>query len=124
VRFGERLNVNVDCSTEACTALVPSFLVQPLVENAVKHGVARSSAPVAIEIDAAIDEGCLCIKVANCVADTESEPLRDNAGAGVGLANVERRLQAVFGKRASLEAVRENGRFVATICIPEIQQAN
>jgi sensor histidine kinase YesM len=46
------------------------------------------------------------------------------AGAGVGLANVERRLQAVFGKRASLEAVRENGRFVATICIPEIQQAN
>ena len=124
VRFGDRLNVNVDCSAEACTALVPSFLVQPLVENAVKHGVARSSAPVAIEIDAAIDGGCLCIKVANCVADTESEPLRDNAGAGVGLANVERRLQAVFGKRASLDAVRENGRFVATICIPEIQQAN
>ena len=124
VRFGERLNVTLDCSAEACRALVPSFLVQPLVENAVKHGVARSSAPVAIEIDAAIDEGCLCISVANCVADAQSEPLRDTAGAGVGLANVERRLQAVFGKRASLDATRENGRFVATICIPEIQQAN
>ena len=42
VRFGERLSISIDCVDEACDALVPSFLVQPLVENAVKHAVARS----------------------------------------------------------------------------------
>jgi Histidine kinase len=125
VRFGERLDVSVDCKADACAALVPSFLVQPLVENAVKHGVARSSAPVQIEIDAEISEGSLRITVANCLnAKAEGDELRGNQGAGVGLENVRRRLQTVFGKRASLTAGPAGGRFVATIRIPEVTLAN
>jgi Histidine kinase len=124
VRFGDRLSVSVHCQADACDALVPSFLVQPLVENAVKHGVARSSAPVEIEIDAEYKEGTLRIVVANGVAATDDEALPGSSGAGVGLDNVRNRLQAVFGKRASLTAGRVGARFVATISIPGARRAN
>jgi sensor histidine kinase YesM len=103
--------------------LVPSFLVQPLVENAVKHAVARSSAPVEIEIDAEIEDGALRITVANCLIESDEAERHFNAGAGVGLANVRHRLQAVFGSRASLTAGPADGRFVATIRIPEVKSA-
>ncbi len=124
VRFGERLEIAVDCAADACSALVPSFLVQPLVENAVKHGVARSRAPTQIEIGATVEDGALCITVANCITEGEDDTLRGNQGAGVGLANVRHRLQAVFGERATLTAEPVDGRFVATICIPEVHRAN
>lgn len=124
VRFGERLDISVDCAPDACSALVPSFLVQPLVENAVKHGVARSRAPTQIEIGATVEDGALCITVANCITEGADDTLRGNQGAGVGLANVRHRLQAVFGERATLTAAPQGDRFVATICIPEVHRAN
>ncbi len=126
VRFGDRLDIEIDCTPDACSALVPSFLVQPLVENAVKHGVARSREPVEIEIKAEIERGCLSITVANGLApDAERhEVLHGTGGAGVGLANVHRRLEAVFGNRATLEAGRDGNRFLATIRIPEVKRAN
>ncbi len=124
VRFGDRLAVAVDCSPDACAALVPSFLVQPLVENAVKHGVARSSEPVEIQIDATVDDDMLCITVANCLTKSSMHTLRGTLGAGVGLDNVRRRLHAVFGARATLTAEPEGERWVATICVPEVQRAN
>jgi hypothetical protein len=123
VRFGERLNVNVDCSPGACEALVPSFLVQPLVENAIKHGVAPSREPTEIAISASVDEGELCISVRNCIPEA-SERLKVRGRKGVGLQNVRRRLEAVYGKRATLDAEPEDGSFVARIRIPEIQQAS
>jgi sulfur relay (sulfurtransferase) DsrF/TusC family protein len=101
VRFGERLVASVDCAPDACAALVPSFLVQPLVENAVKHGVARSSAPIEIEIGAAIVEGRLLITVANCLAPADAD-------AG----------------EAQFNAGPVDGRFVATISIPEAPGAD
>jgi hypothetical protein len=124
VRFGERLSISVDCAPDACAALVPSFLVQPLVENAVKHGVARSRTPVEIEIGATIEDGALSIIVANCLAAGDEAEPSFNAGAGVGIANVRHRLQAVFGPGASLTASPVGGRFVATIRIPEVKRAN
>jgi hypothetical protein len=123
VRFGDRLGVRIDCEDQACAALVPSFLVQPLVENAVKHGVARSSAPVEIAIDAKLAGGALRITVSNCLTGEETDALPGAEGAGVGLDNVRHRLQAVFGKRASLTAGATGERFVATISIPDVQLA-
>ena len=116
VRFGERLDVNVDCSPDACEALIPSFLVQPLVENAIKHGVARSKEPTEISITGQVQDGHLAIRVANCVASDPTGPVPTSGG--VGLINVKRRLEAVYGKAASLSAGREDGRYVATISIP------
>jgi sensor histidine kinase YesM len=124
VRFGERLSIHVDCADEACDALVPSFLVQPLVENAVKHGVARSRAPVEIRIHAMMEGGALRIEVANCIVPAEADEDSAGANGGVGLDNVRRRLEAVFGKRATLSAGEAGGRFVATIRIPEARRAN
>jgi hypothetical protein len=124
VRFGERLSISVHCADEACDALVPSFLVQPLVENAVKHGVARSRATVEISIHAAMEGAALRIEVANGLVPANADEAPAGADPGVGLANVRRRLEAVFGKRATLVAGEAGGRFVATIRIPEVQRAN
>jgi sensor histidine kinase YesM len=116
VRFGERLNVEVDCSADACLAKIPSFLVQPLVENAIKHGVARSKTATEISITGTVNDGQLVIRVANCIIGEPSG--NDPAAGGVGLANVRSRLDAVYGKAASLAAGVEDGRYVATITIP------
>jgi hypothetical protein len=123
VRFGDRLGISVHCSDDACHALVPSFLVQPLVENAVKHGVARSTAPIEIAIEAELSGRALRITVANDVAKDATDKLPDSEGAGVGIDNVRHRLQAVFGRRASLTAGLAGNRFVATIAIPNVTLA-
>ena len=126
VRFGERLNVNIDCAPEACEALVPSLLVQPLVENAIKHGVSPSRQAVDIDIHADVTDGDLCISVANCISEDAAEEEARNKQSfgrrGVGLQNVRRRLEAVYGPAATLSAETKDGRYVATICIPKIQQ--
>jgi hypothetical protein len=127
VRFGERLVVNVECAPGACEALVPSFLVQPLVENAIKHGVAPSRDPVRIDINASINDGELCLQVANCIssdAEAHHSAKKASGRAGVGLINVRRRVEAVFGKSASVNAQMEGESFVATIRIPNIKRAS
>ena len=116
VRFGERLEVDVDCGPDACEALIPSFLVQPLVENAIKHGVARSKAPTQISISGIVEDSTLLIQVSNCVNGEPSGPTP--ASGGVGLLNVRQRLEAVYGKAASLTAGVEDGKYVASISIP------
>ena len=97
--------------------------MQPLVENAVKHGVARSTAPIQVAIEAELTGGALRITVANDVAKDATDKLPDSEGAGVGIDNVRHRLQAVFGRRASLTAGPAGGRFVATISIPNVMLA-
>jgi len=119
VRFGERLEVKVDCSPDACAALIPSFLVQPLVENAIKHGVARSKEATEISISSVIEDSRLVIRVANCVTEEAASPSPHSSG--VGLANVRSRLEAVYGKGAELSAGLEKGKYVATVSIPVAQ---
>ena len=119
VRFGERLNVSIDCAPDACEALVPGFLVQPLVENAIKHGVAPSRDPVTITVHARVADGDLCI----CVENDSPPPGNEVSFGrkGVGLENVRRRLLAVYGKNASLTTEPIEGGYAARICIPEAQ---
>jgi signal transduction histidine kinase len=119
VRFGERLNVEIECEPAAGSALIPGFLVQPLVENAIKHGVAPSRDTVTIRLKATLSDGLLCITVEN---DKAPEEDRITVGStGVGLSNVRRRLRAVFGESASLAAERTGDGFIATICIPSVK---
>jgi signal transduction histidine kinase len=123
VRFGDRLDVSVDCAPDACDLLVPSFLVQPLVENAIKHGVAESMDTVEVDISAEVDESGLCIVVANDMPAKDSGAEARQRG-GVGLSNVRRRLRAVYGDEARLTAGREGDRFVAKVCIPKLAPAS
>jgi LytS/YehU family sensor histidine kinase len=120
VRFGERLNVEIDCDAAAGVSLVPGFLVQPLVENAIKHGVSPSRAPVTISIKAYVDDTDLHISVENDKVEGGGTAPRFER-PGVGLINVEQRLEAVYGKKAKLTAAPHDGRYCATICIPRIE---
>ena len=98
LRFGERLRVRMDITPEARAALVPSLILQPLIENAVKYAVARGEQGGAIEIDARRDGDQLAITLRDdgpgCVDFTE----RKN-GHGVGLANTRERLSVLYGAR-------------------------
>jgi hypothetical protein len=114
-RFGPRLVPEIDCPKELAEALVPHFLLQPLVENAVKHGVARSKAPVAVVISAAARDGLLVIRVCD---DAFAADAAAPSGAGVGLSNVGERLTALYGEAGRLTTGRQGRRFVAEIQLP------
>jgi sensor histidine kinase YesM len=90
------------------------------VENAIKHGVAPSKEPVHIRIKAAVEAGDLCIDVENGIA--QEVTMTRFGSSGVGLKNIERRLEAVYGRRASLTSEQHSDRYVARICIPEIHR--
>lgn len=98
VRYGERLRV-VESIDERCLGdAVPPFILQPLVENALKHGIAGLVEGGEVRIGAARRGGRLALWVENPV-DADSRP---RPGAGVGLANVRERLAKVFGDEARL----------------------
>jgi signal transduction histidine kinase len=120
VRFGDRLVVDFECPPELGGAKVPSLLLQPLVENAIKYGVAPTPRrPVTIIVGAAEAEGDLLLTVTDDgdgPAAMEPRPV----STGVGLENVRRRLSVLYGGRGSLEAAsRTDGPgFKAVVRLP------
>ena len=119
VRFGDRLRIERSVEPGAAACSVPPLLLQPLVENAIKHGIQDCVDGGTIRIEARRDGALLRVVVENPV-DADS-PLR--RGEGVGLENVRRRLE-VFGTRdAQLAAVRTGGRFRVTLSLPALALA-
>jgi hypothetical protein len=117
VRFGERLVVEVDCPAGLRQALVPSFVLQPVVENAVKYAVAPSRASVTIRILAQTLGQDLVLIVEDEGAAVRVVP---KPGAGVGLANVRSRLAVLYGDRGGLLAERRERGFVCVVSLPRI----
>jgi two-component system, LytTR family, sensor kinase len=101
VRFPERLTVRIDLPAELATAAVPGLILQPLVENAIKHGVSRTTKPVSIAI-AARSEGRSLILSITDTGPGVSDVL-DSDCHGIGLANVRDRLAARFALAATME---------------------
>jgi LytS/YehU family sensor histidine kinase len=96
-------------------AKVPSLILQPLVENAVRHGVGEIDGKVRIDIAAEADRNILSIHVEN---DAPDHP-RPSAGTGLGLKNVADRLANRFGEAGGLSSTRlPGGRFRATMTMP------
>jgi LytS/YehU family sensor histidine kinase len=116
-RFGERLEVTVEVEPEAREALVPSLLLQPLVENAVRHGSAERTGRGRVEVGARV-EGCeLVLEV--CDDGPGSPPGRDPLRGGVGLSATAERLQLLYGGRHRFEAAnRPAGGFRVGIRLP------
>jgi len=114
-RFPGRIRLDVSLAPASGDAKVPALLLQPLVENAVKHGAARSEGPTCIQIRARVDGQKLEIVVEND-ARTEGPAAR---GEKVGLNNVAERLRSRFGDEASLASadIREGG-FRNTVRMP------
>jgi two-component system, LytTR family, sensor kinase len=100
LRFGERLRISVDIPADLLGAQVPSLLLQPLVENAIKHGVATRVAGGAVRVAGARRDGRLRLSVYN---DGPAFPDDwQTTGAGVGLANLRTRLRILHGDDAEL----------------------
>jgi two-component system LytT family sensor kinase len=127
-RFEERLRVHIDVPPSLRTRRIPSLLLQPLVENAVKHGVSPRSAGGDVTIAAALDPDtaagpqgghALRISVTDTGLGASAMTLAHGRKRGVGLANIERRLHCHYGGEATLtiESVPGSGT-VAAICIP------
>lgn len=102
VRFPERLQVRIDLPDDLVSAAVPGLILQPLVENAIKHGVSQTNRPVRIEISAAKVDGQLILTVTDNGPGPSQPDRADNGPHGIGLANVRDRLAARFGERASI----------------------
>lgn len=118
-RFGDRLAVEIDAPEQLYGALVPHFLLQPLVENAIKHGVAGSKRRVTVRVAAHVEGRTLVLTVSDDGAAGGPAP----AGAGIGLANVAGRLAALFGDNASVSTRRLAPGFEAEVRLPLDYQA-
>jgi two-component system LytT family sensor kinase len=106
-RFEQRLRVTIDVPAGLLQVRVPTLVIQPLVENAVKHGIAPTRLGGEVSVQAAIDESPasgrqLSIVVRDTGAGASAEALARGRETGVGLRNVERRLACQYGEAASL----------------------
>jgi len=97
VRFQGRLDVRQRVADEALEALVPTMVLQPLVENAIRHGVEKLEAGGRIGIEAAPENGELVLRVSDNGPGPASGPRED--GGGVGLRNTVARLEQLYGGR-------------------------
>ncbi|MFW6085154.1 MAG: sensor histidine kinase, partial [Gemmatimonadota bacterium] len=104
-RFGDRLMVDVEVDPATLDARIPNLILQPLVENAVRHGVAPRADPGWIGIRAARHDGELRVTIEDDgpgLPEADADGLTP-AGAGVGLANCRARLEQLYGDRGRLD---------------------
>ena len=119
IRFQGRLETSVDADTSLADALVPPMILQPLVENAMKHAVSRTSSPSRIEVIARRDEDALVLTVRDTGSGDGVEPSVAEPGTGIGLRNTRARLEAIYGDEYSLNLVsRDAAGTDATIRLP------
>ena len=104
VRFGERLRVSVDIPADLLDAQVPNLLLQPLVENAIKHGIATRVVGGDVRVTGARRDGSVYLSVYND-GPSFADDWQTN-GAGVGLANLRTRLQILHGDASELQMRR------------------
>jgi hypothetical protein len=116
-RFAERLRVSLDIPTELLAAQVPSLILQPLVENAIKHGIAQRAEGGTIQLAAASANGTLSLSVGN---DGPSLPADwETQRTGIGISNLRTRLQLMYGTAFELTLRnRETGGVQASVSLP------
>jgi two-component system sensor histidine kinase AlgZ len=119
IRFGSRIQMQENIASEAMDVQVPPLLLQPLVENAVVHGIANLVEGGSIRLDARCRNGDLAIEVENSY-DPEAPARRKS---GVGLANVRQRLAARYGNRATFAVKTEAQQFRVSITLPVEREA-
>jgi two-component system, LytTR family, sensor kinase len=124
-RFPDNLHVQVDVPPETRDVVVPAMSVQPLVENAVRHGVERRAGTGLVEISARAVESDVELRVTDDGSgiDPERVPaLLAGAGGGIGLSNVDARLRATFGDRYALRVESQVGTgTTAVMTVPNLR---
>jgi two-component system LytT family sensor kinase len=124
-RFRDSLHVTVDVPAETRGAVVPAMSVQPLVENAVRHGVERQAGLGRVAISARIIGGDVELRVSDDGIGIEPERLEAvlaGAGGGIGVSNVDARLRATFGERYALRIESDLGEgTTAVMTVPNLR---
>ncbi|MDZ7739239.1 MAG: histidine kinase [Bacteroidales bacterium] len=114
VRFGERLIIEENVSPGCLKFPIPNMILQPLYENAIKHGVYESTDTVRIKLSTEALSSGILIRISNDY-DPASIPA---GGTGTGLKNIRRRLELYYGKRSWLLTEKDNSIFTAELFIP------
>ncbi|MEM7282182.1 MAG: histidine kinase [Pseudomonadota bacterium] len=115
VRFGARFNFEVRLSDNCSGRQVPALILQPLIENAIKHGVNPSASPVTIEL--VVEAGANNTTV---ITVRDTGPGMPHEGKGIGLENIRKRLDLLFGDSAKLDvANHRRGGVIATLTLPD-----
>ena len=118
-RFGAKLRTELRISAEAANCLLPPMTLQPLLENAIKHGIRQMDGGGTLAVDALVRDGWLHIAVVNPVA-REDVPA---SGHGVGLRNIRERLAVLYGARARIGWQRSETQFAIEINLPVDKEA-
>ena len=111
VRFADRLQVQIDVADDARRAAVPTLILQPLAENAIRHGIARTANAGRVEVRAFRSADALRIEMFN-TGTLQRGP------RGIGLTNTEERLRQLYGTDHQFHLVEIGGGVLASICIP------
>jgi two-component system, LytTR family, sensor kinase len=120
LRFGQRLQFAIRAAPASRGCDVPPLLLQPLIENAVVHGVARTGEPVMIAVDIAALAGELRVEVGN----TRGDHAPRAGTTGVGLRNTRQRLERIYGGEFELAAGPDGpDRYLVTISLPWVEAA-
>jgi hypothetical protein len=116
LRFGDRVSQSVEVAPEVWDALVPSMILQPIVENAYVHGISRCLGQVTITIKAFVNHDKLCISIRNAgsVSGSSGDALKRE---GVGIANVKARLELQYGHRQSFSLQEIAPGDVTALCV-------
>src|SRR5580692_5395301 len=114
VRFGGRLQMEEDLQELSSSIDLPPLLLQPLVENAITHGIANLPDGGTVRLSGHSHNGRVLLAIQNTF-DPDSSPMRKN---GLGLKNVRNRLEARYGKDASMRVSSENGNFRVELSFP------
>jgi two-component system LytT family sensor kinase len=114
VRFGERLFIEENIDPGSLSACLPVMLLQPLYENAIKHGVYESTERVTIKTIVTLTDNLIVLTISNDF-DPDASPVK---GTGTGLLNVSRRLELLYGKRASIRTEKLDNVFTVKIYFP------
>lgn len=116
-RFEDKLIVTYNIDSEATEFPVLSFILHPLIENAIKYGMKTSPLPLRINVAATLDDNRLTLQVENSGSWIDKEKSTGNPGTGVGLKNVEQRLANTYPGKATLQVTHGDGRVLVSILI-------
>jgi two-component system LytT family sensor kinase len=117
-RFGDRLHIDIDVAADIAEAPVPNFILQPLVENAIKHGVSAVKGRSRLAIHAAREGDELVMTVVNEADEAGDAGAADTKGTGIGLSNSRQRLSNRYGTRARLMTEPIVGGYRAQVRLP------
>ena len=124
VRFGEKLQVRKEISPDTIDLIVPSMILQPLVENSIKHGLTRKVGPGSIVLRSWRENSRAIVEVEDDGMGFLLERLDAPMASGIGLANVRERLRVIYGATYQLTLTSQPGRgTIARIEVPELLAA-